>query len=56
MLQQSVVTRNPKQDQQLQNELLGDWYNYEPKDTALDARKVNHWLDQPDEYLKRLNW
>jgi len=56
MSQASIVTKNPEQDQQLRKELLGDWYNYELKDTEQDARKVNHWLDQPDEYLKRLNW
>jgi hypothetical protein len=55
MSQQSIVTKNPKRDQQLRNELPGDWYNYEPKDTALDAGQVNHWLDQPDEYLRLLS-
>jgi hypothetical protein len=56
MPQQSVITKNPEQDQQRQNELLGDWYNYDLKDTTRDDRQINHWLDQPDEGLRRLNW
>ena len=55
MPQMSVITKNSEQDQQLRSELLGDWYNYEPKDTALDSRQVDHWLDRLDESLKLLS-
>jgi hypothetical protein len=55
MPQKSIVTRNSEQDQQLQNELLGDWYNYEPEDMEIDSRQVNHWLDSRDQSLKLLS-
>lgn len=55
MTQISIVTKNTEQNQQLRSELLGDWYNYEPKDTALDSRQVDHWLVQLDESPKLLS-
>ena len=55
MPRMSIVTKNSEQDQQLWSELLGDWYNYEPKDTAQDSRQANHWLDHLDESPKLLS-
>ena len=52
MTQISIVTKNTEQNQQLRSELLGDWYNYEPKDTAQASRQADHWLDHLDESPK----
>jgi hypothetical protein len=52
MRNQNVVANIPEQGRQLRMELLGDWYNYEPKDAELDAEKVNHWLGRLEECLK----
>jgi hypothetical protein len=52
MRNQNVVAGIPQQDRQLRMELLGDWYNYEPKDAELDAEKVDHWLTRLEESLK----
>jgi hypothetical protein len=51
----SIVTKNSEQNQHLRSELPGDWYNYEPKNTAQDSRQADHWLDHLDESPKLLS-
>jgi len=52
MRNQNVVASIPEQGRQLRMELLGEWYNYAPKDAELDAEKVDHWLTRLEECLK----
>ena len=51
MRNEKVSPENQRQDQQLSEKLLGDWYNYEASEVTMDTQEFDHWLSRLEDSL-----
>lgn len=51
-MRKETVAEFQEKIQHVRQELLGEWYNYEPKDAVLTGRQIDHWLSLLEEPLQ----
>jgi len=51
MRNENVSRESRERNLQIDEKLLGDWYNYEASEITMDAQEFDHWLSRLEDLL-----